>query len=221
MYSNRRALERMIAVLAIAIITCAPLLPGCSSGEVEAEPVAEAPAVDPRFASPEALIKHFNELNASSALRLDAEIVLYYAENQLQREMIRVMKADSAWVDYSRALNTRFGHEYDFESRFFSETATVQEVNGQRAVALAVGSERSRELHLIEYENRWWISGYTLEYDPMPIPFDLTHEEMLKASDTSLTILPGLVRRINAGEFEDEDEVLEAFAKEMEKRPKF
>ena len=160
--------ERLLAVFALTITT---LLSACS-GE-DAESVVDQPSlVDPRFASADALLEYYNQV-AMQQPKLDSREVLslMFAETPLQERLIALSREslplleldDACWEQYGVGLlpSTK---EPPFTPARHRATMTEREM--ERAKAEQRQNDGSLEdIYLVKLQNRWWISGYTLEYD--------------------------------------------------------
>lgn len=130
-----RPMRRRASLRRVAL-TLVVLLSGC--GGVD-EPAASEAVVAVQYAAPEDVIRAF-ELAAPHA---EAWSDLCYPESELQRELMRL-----------GALARPAG------------AVTLRTRDGTRAVAAYTDAQgRSHDLHLVEAGDRWWISGFTFEYD--------------------------------------------------------
>lgn len=152
-------------VLAIAAIG----LSGCGGSPQPAAP--EAPAVDPRYATAEALVEHYNGCMTRPPRDLRTMKGLVYAENEIQRQALAIMDMMVVTQEFARAFEARFNEPW---SRQLSESdkkadqpARLTRVDAQRADGEYVsGKGEKSKLMLVKVGDRWWISGYTYEYDP-------------------------------------------------------
>jgi hypothetical protein len=140
-------------VIALALVGC--------GGEPESVPVVE-PQVDPRFASAEALLDHYNELTCNRDV-VDAAgaFDLFYAENDHQRRLLSVVRSFIPLAELDQAMWDQFGEAVDPEDPISMLTpnpgpAVMTEHTGRRAMAKeprANGGEN--DLYLVEIGDRW------------------------------------------------------------------
>lgn len=200
MNDTSRSLRRSVGLAAVVAICLA----GC--GTSESPTVAKKPAVDPRYASADAILEHINSLNSQTPDYFPAYVAIIYAENDFQARFLKLMRASVPSYQLLIAAQKRFDEPlypeppdiYGFKS---SGVARIVERSERRAKATyAAGT--SSDLYLVEIGGRWWLSAYTLEYDPN---FKLTPEGM-QAAETALgpmaEMAQDLLRRLDAGEFE-------------------
>jgi hypothetical protein len=121
-----------------AVYVCVVLaVPGCSGGDDQG--ALPPQIVDVRYATPEAIIEEFKTVAQDTGALAE----LCYAESELQGELIGMA-----------ALPPPAG------------PVTIRTADGARAVAGYKDEQtRSHDLHLVKIGDRWWVSGYTFEYD--------------------------------------------------------
>lgn len=204
-----RVVTRLILCPAVMLILFA-----CGGSDPAANAQSSEPEVDPRFASAEALIDHFNDLNRGEVINFHDEIALYYAENDFQQRIIGALRYMAFTQDLQNACQRRFGMPLGPSWDFYTENAKLTQVEGERARALATGETATeRELYLVKIGDRWWLSGYTFEYsdeysDPVGLEFMESSAHWLER------FVPRIVQRIENGDFSSVEEVREAFAEE-------
>jgi hypothetical protein len=216
---------RILNQSGIAALTAAALMPavltGCGGGDdaesTEVQAVL-APPVDPRFASAEALLDYYNEL-AMREPAIDPEPLfdLLYAENDLQKRLIQVAESISLYMRLEQAVWDRFGDTIEpsaphppltpnpqpaqFTSRD-SDRATAAEID-------AAGKERT--LYFVRVGDRWWLSGYTLEYDPGTAEIIENLEGWERAEGAATPHIRMIHDRLERGEFRTIADVRQAF----------
>jgi len=148
-------------------------LAGCGGTQAEEQVAAPPPPpTDPRFATPEALIDFFNLQNSKWPPDVRGIHALFYAENDVQKRVISALEQYFAIFDFFAALHERFGSPLEAEvveklTANSAEHAVLKKVDDRRGKAESTLEDHStRLLYLLQYENRWWISGYSFEYDP-------------------------------------------------------
>ena len=182
------------------------LLAGC--GEIEQTEQPREPQVESRYTTSEALITYSNSLTRRDPVNFGEWSKLLYAENDLQRRLIQGYKAALPVLDLSTAVRQRFNESLVEDSDNFTTTpsrepARIVEHDGDRAQAVYVDATgRDGRLYLVKIGDRWWISGYTLEYDPL----EKTDPQSMAKSEVYVglyaAISPGLLQRLQGGEFE-------------------
>lgn len=218
---------RFLSLLACAMLACALLLLSACG---PANATVQEETVDPRFASAEALVEHFNSLNTLMPSN-DLELLpLFHLENQTQRDMWKVIDymTDERLYEINRLMYARFGASLDdLEGKRIPCTpAILKKVEEQRAEGTyhdELGKERP--LHLIKVGNRWWVSGYTLEYaydDHQKRDVDRNVEMVLsimeEVSEFDTTFAIPVLERLRRGEFASADEVNQAYIEAIQRR---
>ncbi len=195
-------------------------LPGCAeNGEA---PAIEPPAVDPRYATADAFVEYYNELTFNRQA-VDAERVLdlLYGETAQQQRLIDVIRNYTSVLQLGQAMWDRFAEGWDAKVKVAPlapnlKTTVITEHSGQRAMAKETNSDGSEsDLYLVRIGDRWWISGYTLEYDP--------HLEGLREELKGFEILwqnmaavaPAITERLRNGEFNAAAEVRAAIGEAL------
>jgi hypothetical protein len=191
----------------LAMFAALAALASCNSSSA-----AEAgETVDPRFASAEALVEHYNALTTVAPVKIEPLFEMMYAESELQRRFLAVMQDFFTVGDLMNDAATRFDAEIDTPA-FAVEiapqgAASITEHTGDRALA-TFKDERGRDetLYLVKIENRWWLSGYTIEYDPETKSMTDNIRLIESMSNLMTKVTPDLRRRLDNGEFGTMDE---------------
>ena len=165
MATTRKRTERLGTAIAITIIV---LLSGCSSEEPV---VNQPPPVDPRFASADALLATFNEIITQPRVDPYAWIDLFYAENDLQRRLLACLRELIPLDNLEQTVYEKFGEHFrpDRKSPPFApdKPSSIIEYNDQRAIAEGINTDgETYKTYFVQVGDRWWISGFTFEYDP-------------------------------------------------------
>lgn len=202
--------------LLIAIVLS---LNACGSSEPE-DAVSQTPTLDPRFATAESLIEYFNTIDKASPEYLPQSLDLYYAETPLQEKISRYFHNAVTHVELLNELKDYFGEaldRYKWEEIFgepmptdIKETpppekwppASITEHSGDRAKAVQKSPNQGTEtMHLVKVGTRWWISGYTWEYEDLKDVseeiLDRTNAENIKKLSAQQQLRP----RLKAGKF--------------------
>ena len=213
---SRWRLKGTTGWLAIVVALAAA---GCGG---EAEPaVPAAPAVDPRFASADALLAYYNVLTVDRPiLDPDSLVELFYAENQTQERLVRIVRSSIPLMHFGQALWERFGETLDGK-----KTATLApnprpayftENGGERALALEFNADGSeKQLYLVRVGERWWVSGYTIEYDPEVQRVAGDIDRFQQTIEHMSAVAAPMTKRVRAGEFDAIQQVRAVFGAEM------
>ena len=159
------------SALGLVAVIATLLIGGCGGSEPA---TSEEAAVDPRFASAEALIEYYNKITVhTSRVDMAAAVELLYPENALQEQLVRITRHMIPFAEVQQACWDQFGQGFSPGERYppYSpnpEPARLVEHTGQRAKAVEVEPDGTNsDLYLVQIDNRWWISGYSLEYHPL------------------------------------------------------
>ncbi|MDY7110065.1 MAG: hypothetical protein SYC29_15650 [Planctomycetota bacterium] len=203
------------SALALAAVIATLLIGGCGGTEPAA---SEETAVDPRFASADSLIEYYNSIcHEVETVDPDAVLELYYAESALQERLLRIERGNIAYARVQHASWQQFGRALTRSEDWVPlgpqpQPVEIESRTDGRATALYFDDDTERRtLHLVDVDGRWWISGYTLEYDP-------SYQEILAELDRIEAVTPviervslGLIPRIRAGEFASADQAKEEY----------
>lgn len=90
--------------------------------------------------------------------------------------------------------------------------AFFTENTADRAVAREFNSDGTEtRLYLVLIGDRWWVSGFTMEYSPNFMSNFPDLDEAEQASKLLATAVPRMTQRLHAGEFASVEEVRKAF----------
>ncbi len=209
--------KMLITVAGWAVISA---LVGC--GENGETAVIEQPAVDPRYATAEALVDYYNELTTyRRVVDADSILELLFAENAQQRRIIAVLSNHTPILKLEQAMWERFGERLDEDEKVVPlgpnlRPAFITEHSGQRAMARETNRDgRESDLYLVQIGDRWWISGYTLEYDPEFKSLRDNLEGFERLTQSLAGLAPGITQRIRADEFSTPDQVRKAMGEAL------
>jgi hypothetical protein len=198
--------------------TCALLtLSGC--GGAESEAVAQEPQVDPRFATADALLAHYNSIATRDPVNPDAMMELMYAETPAQQQFINLASLMMPLAKLDHAMFEQFGECLEPKDKRHQlspdEPARMSKREDSRCQAEFTDHAGDKiTLYLVRVGDRWWVSGYTFEYDPdiqrtMKESTDLSKYE--QELQTIGTVAQSLIARIRASEFKTADEARKAY----------
>ena len=144
---------------------------GCGSSEAPPPPAADVAAIDPRFASPEAIVEYYNSLTTCNPVKVGASLDLFYAETELQRRYIAIVRSLAPVAELDYLMFDRFNELLDpnkqkrhMLSPDSPAVLTIREDSRAQGVFKdADGVEQT--LYLVRIDRRWRVSGYTLEYN--------------------------------------------------------
>lgn len=147
------------------------LLAGCA-GESEADASGQAQAsVDPRFATADGLLAHYNSIATRTPVDARATCALFYAENEKQRQFLNIMQSMVPAAELDQLMRDEFGEGLDPRRKTAmlqgDGPAAISKRSNQRAEAKYTDKDgKVQTLYLVQIGDRWWISGYTVEYVP-------------------------------------------------------
>lgn len=222
---NRQLSCALWLVLCGASVLLPLALGGCGGTEAQEVETPPPPPVDPHYASAEALIDYFNAQNSKWPPDVRGINSLFYAETDMQRRVIAALRDYLAVFDFFAAIQERFGSRLEAEvieklTANSAEHASLKEFKDQRGKAVSTLENGStRMLYLLQYENRWWISGYSFEYDPK-LKKLLDNPEALQDFEKFGHILRGIFETVNtrlrSGQFYSRAEAFVNLEREME-----
>ncbi len=195
-------------------------LSGCGGDSTDSARAASESAIDPRFASADALIAYYNKLTYEAELiDLRAVLELYYPENDLQSQMVRILKLLIPVHDLGAAMWEQFDEGMNPDTRIspvapHREATVLTERNGERVLAREVDAEgETNTLHLVQIGDRWWLSGYTLEYGD-DFTRSVAEDRMNLVEQTFRDLGPiasSFAPRVRRGEFSSAKQARDAF----------
>lgn len=191
-------------------------LSSCGSDD---EQTNEQSNVDSRFATAESLIEYYNTFDRTVARDRLLILDLYYSENQRQEKLLRLFRSAYGESELRISLKNYFGkalEEYTWEEVLREPMPTdikesppprkwppakVTEHNGDRAIAVQGNPYMGDEtFQLVKVGSRWWISGYTDEYQMTDIS-DEYLDRQIAEHEKNLNARQQLQPRLLAGEF--------------------
>lgn len=202
--------DRLQTAFAIAIIV---LLSACSSEERESA-VNQPPPVDPRFASADALLEYYNHV-VTQQPKVDSREVLslMFAETPLQERLLALYRDslplleldDACWEQYGVGLSPGADEAPFAPAR---HRATMTESDNERAKARRRRNDGSRaDIYLVRLGNRWWISGYTYEYDRRFKPDKESLDDLERRTRYLAAVAPIVTAEVRSGKFKGAGEV--------------
>jgi len=202
--------------LLIAIVLS---LNACDSSEPE-DAVSQTPTIDPRFATAESLIEYYNTIDRTSTEYLSQTIDLYYVETPLQDKIYRYFHDAVIRAEFLNELKDHFGESldrYNWEEVLGEPMptnieerppptkwppATITEHSGDRAIVVQKDPyQGAAKMRLAKVGTRWWISGYTWEYEQLKDVSEETLDEVLDHNAKQLSAQQQLRPRLRAGTF--------------------
>lgn len=192
------------------------LMPGCGASKPEQAAAPEPLPVDPRYASADALVAYINSFNVNPPRDGQTLVDLFYAETEEQKRMVGLIGRMAPLIELGAAMQDRFGDIGDQSMRALliepgMEVHITQRLD-RRAIAEGREADGSRnQFHLVQYDRRWWISGYTFEYDRetkalMSDPRKLEAAEYFFGSLGE--IVQPVIMRVRAGHFSSPEAVV-------------
>ncbi len=182
------------------------VISGCE--EQPANSAVSTSQVDPWHASPEALVEYFNSLVTTDPINYRGYVAAIYAENDLQRRLVSLYSALPPVLDLSTAVRDRFNDTIvpdsdNFSSEPIATPAHITERTEGRVQATYTEFDgKKATLYLVRIGEQWWISGYTMEYDPLRPKSDESLAFWETVVDFYAAVAPNLTRRVRAGEFD-------------------
>lgn len=179
---------------------------GSSSSSEPEETTAQPPTVEPRFDSAKALLEHYNQIAMRQPQANPAEIFsLLYAETPKQEQIVRIYKNSLPLMELDALCWEKFGAGMQKDSKESPFTtarnpAIMTESDPERAKArLKENDGQYTDLYLVKYNERWWISGLTLENDKKINNDDVDLDLMERAMDYFSTSAPKVISEIESG----------------------
>lgn len=199
-----------LEAVAIAIIV---LFSACS-GEESDPVVIQPPPVDPRFASADALLDYYNQV-VTQQPKVDPREVfsLMFAETPLQERLVALAREslplmeleDACWEQYGVGLSPGADESPFAPAR---HRATMTESDADRAKAMRRRNDGSRaEIYLVRLGNRWWISGYTYEYDRRFKPDEESLDDLERRIRYLAAVAPIVTADVRRGRWNEAGEV--------------
>ncbi len=202
--------DRLLTTFAIAIIV---LLSACSGEEPDLVVIQPAP-VDPRFASADALLDYYNQVVMQQPKVDPREVFsLMFAETPLQERLVAVAREslplmeleDACWEQYGVGLSPGADESPFAPAR---HRATMTESDNDRAKATRRRNDGSRaEIYLVRLGKRWWISGYTYEYDRRFKPDKESLDDLERRTRYLAAVAPIVTAEVRSGKFKGAGEV--------------
>ena len=195
----------------VSAVLVAGALTGCGeNGETAA---IEQPPVDPRYATAEALLDHVNSLLGQTPIDFPGFLELVYPESEYQNRLVQSIRARIPLFHLEVAVQQAFGQPTnpaspDWMRQEARGPARIGEHTGERVTAeFRDWDGASKRLYLVKVGSRWWVSGFTFEYDPDEDATEEMIAELRLAFKAFASVAPGLRQQIAEGEFATIDEL--------------
>ena len=220
MATKNTQIDRLLTAIGITIIV---LLSACSSQDPEPV-VVQPPPVDPRFASADGLLETFNQIITQPRVDPYAVMDLFYAENDLQRRLLALMRDGISFQNLEQTVFEKFGEHLspDRKSPPFApdKPSRIIESDGQRVTAEGIDADGKKyKTYFVQIGERWWVSGYTMEYDP-EVKQGLDNLEALERTVALVAAAsPQVLKNIEDGAIRSIGEARLAFQLEVSMRP--
>ena len=166
MFNRHFALR--VAAASCALIIAAGLV-GCP-GSSSTQNAGDEESADPRFETAESLLAYYNSLTTVEPVNAAGVFGMYRAENDQQRQYIAIARATLPIAQLDFMMYKRFGETLDPKSAGpmlapcqAAKFTSREEGRAQAEQIDATG--RKDTLYLVQADGRWWVSGFTLEYD--------------------------------------------------------
>jgi hypothetical protein len=178
----------------------------CFSGCSEKPEAPAAPAaVDPRFATAAALLAHYNSITTREPVDIVAAYDLCYAENDFQRRYIDASRRMLPFCELDRLMFEKFGECFDPKRKAHllapDQPASMTRDAEQRAEAKFIDSEGDPEtLHLVRVGDRWWVCGFTFEYEPQMEEYKQNMDGLERLTDALVAAAPTVIEGIKSGQ---------------------
>ncbi len=206
-----------------SLATAIALFGGCGGGQAPLAAPAPPP-VDPRFVSADAILAHYNELvTGGTRVQLRKTLDLIYAETDVQKRLLTLVRDTLPALELEQAVWDRFGEGLDPASKeaplsIQTRPASMTERAPQRAQAIEPDADGSDQtIYFVKMDDRWWISAYTLEYDPeFADAIELLDDMPPFTRDADW--VNGFTRRVESGEFKSAEDVRTAIFAEVAER---
>lgn len=208
-----------------ALIGVALLLGGCGTDQ-DTDAEASRPQVDQRYATADALLAYVNELQTREPIDVQTMVSLMYAENDGQREMIDVLTDSVPVMQMEYEMHQRFGRGLmsgsgDPPLRPESPGRMIEH-DSQRARAEYESHDGDIEsMHFVKIGDRWYISGYTLEYSPHIDSFRNTPPAERESFRDFAAVARDILPNLRNGEYESIEDVQIAMTQAAQRRGLF
>jgi hypothetical protein len=198
-------------------------------GEEGASPASTPPLatseepVDPQGPTVEAVLQEHNRLTANKLVDLFNYIPLMKMETPEQEREFEWLGLLSPLLAMEQAAWDRFGASIIPEMvpapplRVFIDEATLVEQESTRARAEQGAADGSvKSIYFVKTNGRWWVSGYTLHYNPNLFEH---HGYMREAPEDAIRLGNAatqlITREIESGKYATAAEARKAFYEEM------
>jgi hypothetical protein len=144
-------------------------LPSCESSKPETD--AAQPQVDPRYASAEAIVTEYNRLMGQNPPNILGVADITFCETPLQKRLVAVVRDSAQIMDFNRALQDRFpdavpSGKMDLNFGAQPPATIVDRMDRRVRAVVKYPNGHLDHVDFVEIGDRWWLSGYTMEYQP-------------------------------------------------------
>jgi hypothetical protein len=217
----------VIALLGLAVIPATATLSGCGAEEQEDSPApgetSVASGINPEFATAEATLNRYNLLTANTTIDLHSYLAMVKAEtsehaaelDQIGRLRPLLEMEQASWDVLGAAMFPLLLDQPPL--RIFVDAANIVESDESRARAEQGASDGStRSVYFVKEGGRWWISSYTLQYNPNLF----AHREYMRdappgALELGVAAAPTIMQRILSREYRSTQAARDAFIAQM------
>jgi len=165
----------------------------------------------PQFTSAESLIAHYNALVAATPQDLRAIAALLHPENEVQFNMVKLMKATIALAELDvvmrKAFNEGFNASQSETMTFPTDPVRIESVSDGRVHGVFGEPGRTFPFELVKVGAHWWISGLTLEKDPEFEGFGDEMDDAFRVLSAIAEIAPEYIDAIDMGLYDEAYEV--------------
>lgn len=158
-------------LITLGAMACVLSLGGCGNSTAE-EPEAPLPPVaDTRFATLESTLQYYNTVATNDPINFDEMLRLIYPESDLHKRLIEINKQLKPLYELDRLMFQVYGEGWEPGRKkpmsAPDQPAQLVKSEAQRGEATCIDSRGKKEtIQFVKIGDRWWVSGYTLEYEP-------------------------------------------------------
>jgi hypothetical protein len=207
---------RTLNLLVVIILTCCA---GCGRASNDTDENKKA-AIDPRYASADSVLATYNSLVTKSPVEAARALELFYAESPAQQHYLSIAMSTVPLAEWDWFMFEKFGEGASRSAKhpqLSPDAPAVIFERGDRRVKARYKDNDGEEqtLYLVQIGDRWWVSGYTLEYDKtwrqMVGDAEGIDENLKKFAEACGPV----IERLKRGEFKSADEARKALGKAL------
>ena len=183
-------------------------------------PVA-LPAPEGPLASCAGFVDYLAALTEKGYLTLDEVAANIYSETEAHRELVRQLRQTAQSESLEEACLEVLGETLNPTPGYaplraeMSGISLIQESDRRGSARVVDRTWKLHELSLVEYDGRWWISGYTWDGAQQP-ELMKSFVEHPKAGQAAAEMGPPFAARVHAREFRDIDAARAAFRRALQ-----